>query len=132
MAMAFKKCLFEQGRSFFDKLVTMDESWVSYSTPELKKIKTVASRGNAVLDIAATKIIQKRGFKTGSCFSCFGGKNLPVVIFKKEKKLLIRTHKIAAVYEQICPCPRSLPPFFHTQLPLSAWARPFSLYLFLW
>ena len=46
--------------------------------------------------------------------------------------LLNRTHKIAAVYEQICPRPRILPPFLHTQFPLSAWARPFSLYLFLW
>ena len=46
--------------------------------------------------------------------------------------LLNRTHKIAAVYEQICPRPRILPPFFHTQFPLSAWAIPFSLFLFLW
>ena len=38
--------------------------------------------------------------------------------------LLNRTHKIAAVYEQICPRPRILPPFFHTQFPLSAWAMP--------
>ena len=43
--------------------------------------------------------------------------------------LLNRTHKIAAVYEQICPRPRILPPFFHSQFPLSAWARPFSFFL---
>ena len=46
--------------------------------------------------------------------------------------LLNRTHKIAAVYVQICPRPRILPPFFHTQFPMSAWAIPFSLFLFLW
>ena len=55
-----------------------------------------------------------------------------MVILKKEKMLLNRTHKIAAGYEQICPRPRILPPFFHTQFPLSAWAMPFSLFLFLW
>ena len=31
--------------------------------------------------------------------------------------LLNRTHKIAAVYEQICPRPRILPPFFIHNFP---------------
>ena len=52
--------------------------------------------------------------------------------FSLEKVLLNRTNKIAAVSEQICPRPLILPHFFHIQFPLSAWTRPFSLFLFLW
>ena len=69
--------------------------------------------------------MKKRGFKTGSCFSCFGGK-----IYNPKKGDLKLVHALAS-YEQIWPRPRILPPFFHTQFPLSAWAMPFSLFLFL-
>ena len=40
-----------------------------------------------------------------------------MVILKKEKMLINRTHKIAAVYEQICPRPHILPPFFIHNFP---------------
>ena len=43
--------------------------------------------------------------------------------------LLNRAYKIAAVYEQICS---RLAAFFHAQFPSSAWAKHFSLFLFLW
>ena len=48
-----------------------------------------------------------------------------MVIFKREKVLLNRTYKIAAVYEQI----RShsyFAAFFHTQFSWLAWAKYFS------
>ena len=44
-------------------------------------------------------------------------KKTAVVIFKKEKMLLNRTHKIAEVYEQICPRPRIWPLFFRHNFP---------------
>ena len=37
MAMDFKKQHFQQGEAFLKSIVTMDESWVLYSTPEMKK-----------------------------------------------------------------------------------------------
>ncbi len=37
MAWNFKRQYQSQGQAFFEKLVTMDETWVAYSTPELKK-----------------------------------------------------------------------------------------------
>jgi histone-lysine N-methyltransferase SETMAR len=36
MAKEFKKSYFEQGEAFLKSLVTMDETWICYSTPELK------------------------------------------------------------------------------------------------
>lgn len=37
MARDFKNRFFMEGEAFFDKLVTVDEAWVLYSTPELKR-----------------------------------------------------------------------------------------------
>lgn len=40
MTRDFQKAYFEQGKAFLESLITMDETWVLYSTPELKRLST--------------------------------------------------------------------------------------------
>jgi Transposase. len=38
MAKDFKSAYFKTGKAFLDSIVTMDESWILYSTPEMKRM----------------------------------------------------------------------------------------------